>query len=47
MDFAGPFATSGDGKWGMIMIVVDKLSERCSLVLEEQRCGTKHCETIL
>jgi transposase InsO family protein len=32
MDFAGPFATSGEGKWDMIMIVVDKLSKRCHFV---------------
>jgi hypothetical protein len=32
MDFAGPFAVSGEGKWDMIMIVVDKLSKRCHFV---------------
>jgi hypothetical protein len=32
MDFAGPFPVAGEGKWDMIMIVVDKLSKRCHLV---------------
>jgi transposase InsO family protein len=32
MDFAGPFAISGEGRWDTIMIVVDKLSKRCHLV---------------
>jgi transposase InsO family protein len=32
MDFAGPLTVSGEGKWDMIMLVVDKLSKRCHLV---------------
>jgi hypothetical protein len=32
MDFAGPFVPSGEGKWDMIMLVVDKLTKRCHLV---------------
>jgi hypothetical protein len=48
MDFTGPFATSGEGKWDMIMIVVDKLFKKVSLrAIEEQRCSSRHCKTIL
>jgi hypothetical protein len=32
MDFAGPFVCSGEGKWDMIMLVIDKLTKRCHLV---------------
>jgi hypothetical protein len=32
MDFAGPFVPSGEGKWDMIMLVIDKMTKRCHLV---------------
>lgn len=32
MDFAGPFTPSGEGKWDMIIIVVDKLTKRCHFI---------------
>lgn len=32
MDFAGPFVPSGEGKWDMVIVVVDKLTKRCHFV---------------
>lgn len=32
MDFAGPFHESGEGKWNMILVVVDKLTKRVHFV---------------
>jgi transposase InsO family protein len=32
MDFAGPFVVSGEGKWDMVMLVIDKVTKRCHLV---------------
>jgi hypothetical protein len=32
MDFAGPFMSSGEGEWNMIMIVVDKLTKRVHFI---------------
>lgn len=32
MDFAGPFMPSGEGKWNIVIIVVDKLTKRAHFV---------------
>lgn len=42
MDFAGPFAVSGEGKWDMIMIVVHKLSKRCHFVPSRSNDAVPH-----
>lgn len=37
MDFAGPFVISGKGSWGMILLVVDKMTERVQLISGKQK----------
>lgn len=32
MDFAGPFTPSGEGHWDMVLLVIDKLTERCHFI---------------